>query len=261
MDEGNDTGKLEIKGYDAAFRFAKEIFDKYPKIMKTIVLFGSYSKGKETEQSDVDIMLILDDVLNSLDQGLQGAIFADVDKLVLREKEIKLHINSVTLTAFWRGVLAADPVSINVLKYGVPLIDTGYFEPLQALLNMGEIKPTEESIYAALTRGELYSNSARLRLAGVITDVYWSVVNAAQAAIMRDGDVPPSPETIGDMLRNLERKKLIDNTYLEIFGEINKLGRDVLHGEKVPITGEKAEEIMLEGLKFNKKMSEIARKG
>ncbi len=259
MEQGIDDRNLEIRGYDAAFRFSKGIFDKYPKIMKTIVMFGSFSKGKETEKSDVDIMLILDDVLNSLDQGLQGAIFADVDKLVLQEKDIKLHINSVTLTAFWRGVLAADPVSINVLKYGVPLIDTGYFEPLQALLNMGEIKPTEESIYAALMRGELYSNSARLRLAGVVTDIYWSVVNAAQAAIMRQGDIPPSPEVISGMLADLEKRKVLDKAYIDTFNEINKMGRDLLHGEKISITGEIAEEIIIKGLKFNKKMAEIAK--
>ena len=257
MEENNDKGRLELKGYDAAYKFAKGIFEKYPKVMKTIVLFGSYSKGKETTDSDVDIMVVMDDVLNKLDETIQSLIFSDVDKLV-KESEVKLHINFVTLTAFWRGVIAADPVSVNVLKYGVPLIDTGYFEPLQALLNMGEIKPTEESIYASLTRSELYLNSSKLKLAGVVTDMYWSVVNSAQAAIMRQGDIPPSPEVIPEMLKKLEKMQLISKKQIDDFNEIFDLGKRLFHGEKIEISGEKAQDLIFKGTEFNSKMSSIA---
>lgn len=258
MEEKNDRGKLELRGYDSAYKFAKGIFEKYPKVMKTIVLFGSYSKGRETESSDVDIMIVMDDVLNLLDEKVQSLIFSDVDKLV-KESEVKLHINFVTLTAFWRGVMAADPVSVNVLKYGVPLLDTGYFEPLQALLNMGEIKPTEESIYASLTRSELYANSSRLKLAGVVTDIYWSVVNSAQSAIMRQGEVPPSPEIIPEMLEKLEKRGMVAKKHVDVFMEIFALGKRLFHGEKIEINGEKAQELLVKGLDFNSKMSEIAK--
>ncbi len=114
IEENNEKGHLELKGYDAAYKFARGLFEKYPKVVKTVVLFGSYSKGKETESSDVDVMIVMDDVLNKLDEKVQSLIFSDVDKLV-KESEVKLHINFVTLTAFWRGVIAADPVSVNVL--------------------------------------------------------------------------------------------------------------------------------------------------
>ena len=258
MEENNEKGRLELKGYDGAYKFAKGIFEAYPKIMKTIVLFGSYSKGKQTEDSDVDVMVVMDDVLNKLDEKVQSLIFSDVDRLV-KESKIKLHINFVTLTAFWRGVIAADPVSVNVLKYGVPLIDTGYFEPFQALLHMGEIKPTEESIYASLTRSELYSNSARLKLAGVVTDMYWGVVNSAQAALMRQGEIPPSPEVIPEMLKKLEKMGLINERYLNNFNEIFDLGKRIFHGEKIEINGEKAQELLVKGIEFNSKMAELAK--
>ncbi|MCL5420723.1 MAG: nucleotidyltransferase domain-containing protein [Candidatus Parvarchaeota archaeon] len=258
IEENNEKGHLELKGYDAAYKFARGLFEKYPKVVKTVVLFGSYSKGKETESSDVDVMIVMDDVLNKLDEKVQSLIFSDVDKLV-KESEVKLHINFVTLTAFWRGVIAADPVSVNVLKYGVPLIDTGYFEPLQALLNMGEIKPTEESIYASLTRSELYSNSARLKLAGVVTDMYWGVVNSAQAAIMRQGDIPPSPEVIPEMLEKLEKRGIIKKKQIDDFNEIFLLGKKLFHGEKIDINGEKAQELLVKGMEFNSKMADIAR--
>ncbi len=258
MDENNEKGKLVLKGYDAAFKFAKSIFGKYPKIIKTIVLFGSYSKGKETEQSDVDLMVVMDDLLNDLEnKNILGTFYGDVDALLNEEKSIKLHINFVTLTAFWRGVLAADPVSVNVLKYGVPLIDTGYFEPLQVLLNRGEIKPTEESIYAALSRSQLYTDSARLRMAGAVTDLYWSVINSAQAVIMRQGEVPPSPETISALLESLQRMHLINNEDILTFNDIFALGKKLLHGEKLDITGADVDKILSKGVRFNEKMIKL----
>jgi predicted nucleotidyltransferase/uncharacterized protein (UPF0332 family) len=254
MENNEDRGKLEIRGYDAAFKFAKAIFEKYPKIIKTLVLFGSYSKGKENEQSDVDIMVILDDVLNVLDEKLLAAFYADVD-IEVKSIPVKLHMNFVTLTAFWRGVMAADPVTVNVLKYGVPLIDTGYFEPLQALLNKGEIKPTEESIYAALSRSELYSGSARLKIASAVTDAYWSLINSSQAFLMKQGEIPPSPEFIEEMLGKQLSKKLINQHDMEIFKEVYDLGKKLMHGEKVDLTGEKVDKILTETKSFNSKMA------
>ncbi len=260
MDE-KDKGELKLRGYDSAYKFAKGAFEKYPKLIKTIALFGSYSKGKETEQSDVDIMLIMDDVLNKLDENVLAPFYADIDKIIKAEKSMKLHINFVTLTAFWKGVLAADPVSVNVLKYGVPLIDTGYFEPLQVLLERGEIKPTEESIYAALSRSQLYAESSKIRLAGSITDMYWSVVNSAQALIMKHGEVPPSPETIGEMLESLQRMHVVTEEDISTFNQIFTIGKKILHGDKVEITGTDVDKIISAGMRFNEKMDRLVEKG
>lgn len=258
--EFEDKTHLELKGYDAAYKFAKGIFEMYPRVIKSIILFGSYSKGKETESSDVDIMIIMDDVLNNLDNKFLGAFYEDVDKLVKNETSIKLHINFVTLTAFWRGVIAADPVSVNVLRSGVGLIDTGYFEPLQALLQKGEIKPSQESIFAAMARSELYIDSAKLRLAGSVLDIYWSVVNAAQALIMANGEVPPSPEVLLDSLNSLERMNVINLEDVRIFKEIYELGRRLVHNEKIELTGAQIDDLIIKGSKFKEKIDRLINK-
>jgi uncharacterized protein (UPF0332 family) len=124
---------------------------------------------------------------------------------------------------------------------------------------MGEIKPTEESIYASLTRSELYANSAKLKLAGAVTDIYWSVVNSAQSAIMRQGEIPPSPEVIPEMLDKLEKRSIITKKEIDVFLEIFNLGKQLFHGEKIEITGEKVQELLIKGKGFNSKMTELSK--
>jgi hypothetical protein len=80
MDVGEE-GKLKLVGYDAAYKFARDLFGMYPKIVKTVILFGSFSKGKETDKSDVDVMVVMDDVLNVLDDKFLGPFYSDVDNL------------------------------------------------------------------------------------------------------------------------------------------------------------------------------------
>lgn len=260
MEENEEAGKLKLVGYDTAYKFSKDLFVKYPRVIKSIVLFGSYSKGKETQSSDVDIMIVMDDILNRLDETFLGVFYRDVDEHVKMEKSMKLHINFVTLTAFWKGVINADPVSVNVLKYGVALVDTGYFEPLQVLLQKGEIKPTEESVYAALSRGELYRDSAKLRIAGAVLDLYWSVVNAAQALIMKNGDVPPSPELIGGMLESLQRMSVISREDVENFNELYSIGKRLMHNEKLDFTGAEVDVLASKAMKFTEKVENIINK-
>jgi hypothetical protein len=50
MEENDENGKLKLVGYDAAYKFSKDIFVKYPRVIKSIILFGSYSKGRKRKQ-------------------------------------------------------------------------------------------------------------------------------------------------------------------------------------------------------------------
>ncbi len=50
------TINSEIK--DIVLRYAKAICDKYP--VEAIILFGSYAKGRENEDSDIDMAIVID---------------------------------------------------------------------------------------------------------------------------------------------------------------------------------------------------------
>jgi len=42
--------------------FSKDLIEKVDGLVKSIVLFGSYAENKETEKSDIDLLIIIDDI-------------------------------------------------------------------------------------------------------------------------------------------------------------------------------------------------------
>ena len=99
-------------------------------------------------------------------------------------------------------MLKGEPVVINVIRYGVPLIDFGgFFTPLKVLLATGRIKPSREAIYNALKRAPMHLARAKFNLLAAVDAIYWSMVDSAHAALMSAGKTPPSPEHIDIMLK------------------------------------------------------------
>ncbi len=239
--------KLELIGQDAAYKFATKLFAAYPKYIKSIVLFGSYAKQEESNKSDVDVLIIVDDVTSPPDKTFAGAFNFDIDRFKSEIKEVNLHITVLTLTGFWKGLIAVDPFTVNAVRYGYPLIDTGFFEPIKVLLVRGDIKPTQESVYAAITRAEIFESSISKAKAEIIENAYWSAVNAAQAFLMSKNIVPPSPEKIEEELSKTDFPK----TYIQIYKDIASTFKALEHGELKSIEFSLLETISNKAKTFN----------
>ncbi|MFH1290189.1 MAG: hypothetical protein ABIH92_02155, partial [Nanoarchaeota archaeon] len=104
--------------------------------------------------SDVDIILIVDDAAVNWDMQLVAWYREGLGKLIAAQKyAAELHVNTVKLTTWWEDLLHGDPVVINILRYGEALIDyAGFFNPLKALLLKGKVRSTPEAVNAALQR-------------------------------------------------------------------------------------------------------------
>lgn len=89
----------------------------------SVVLYGSYAEGRETQYSDIDILVILDKELSRWREKRQIEVslrkefssIAPVSPRVMTEKEF--------LSAFENY----DPLVLNVLSSGKALYDTGTF--------------------------------------------------------------------------------------------------------------------------------------
>jgi len=228
------------RDYDVAYDYAAKVYQKFREVIKSIILFGSTAKEVQKEKSDIDIIILVDDVLIKWDQELIAWYREELGKLTSSLKYPKrLHVNTVTLSTFWNEILVGEPVVINVIRYGVPLIDFGgFFEPLKVLLARGRIKPSPEAIYNALRRAPIHISRSKSYLVGAIDALYWAMVDSAHAALMSAKQVPPSPEHIGAMLNHIFVKKgMLNSKYIDWYNEIYALAHHISHGEITKVSG------------------------
>lgn len=230
---------------EVAIDFATKVQEKFDRLVKASVLFGSQAKGEGATGSDIDIILIVDDAAVDWDLELVAWYRQELGKLIAAQGYGReLHINTVKLTTWWEDLLHGDPVVINILRYGEALIDYGgFFNPLKALLLQGKVKSTPEAGHAALQRVPRHIARSKLAEVGSIEGAYWAMVDSAQAALMTVGKIPPSPEHIPAFLK----ETFVDSGkmkmgYVKSFKELYALHKSIAHGEISDIRGDEIDE-------------------
>jgi predicted nucleotidyltransferase/uncharacterized protein (UPF0332 family) len=229
------VGEREI-----ASDFAMKVYDKFDQMIKSIVLFGSSAKRSSTSDSDIDIIVIIDDVAVRWDGELVAWYRGELGKLVEKNPYAKsLHINTVKLSTWWEDVMRGDPVVINVLRYGDALVDFGgFFNPLRILLKEGKIRSTPESIYTLLQRAPGHLTRAKQSMLAVVDGLYWTMVDAAHAALIAADVMPSSPEDIPDVLReHFVKTKRLHKKYVGYYDEVHLVAKDIVHGNLTFIKG------------------------
>lgn len=225
---------------DIAIDFVTKVHRKFDTIIKASVLFGSQTKHTSSATSDIDIALIIDDASINWDLELIAWYREEMAKLVAANPYSKeLHINTVKLTTFWKDLLHGEPVVVNMVRYGEPLIDIGgFFTPIKALLIRGEMHTTPEAIHAALQRSPMHLARSRNAVLQAVEGVYWSMTDAAQAALMSLGRLPPSPERIPPMLtEHLVQRGRIKQEVVQIYKSILAIHKGISHGQVNQIRG------------------------
>ena len=251
------AGEREI-----ALDFATKVYKKFEQTVKAIILFGSSVKKEATLDSDIDVIIIIDDVSIIWDEELIATYREELGKIIQTNPYRKaLHVNSVKLSTWWQDLMTGDPVVMNVLRYGDALIDHGgFFIPQKALLQAGKIKSTPESIYNLLQRAPLHLARARSSLLGVIDGLYWACVDSAHAAIIAANIPAPSPEQIEQILKdNFVKKGLCKSNYSDFYGEIFALSKEIVYGKLTDVAGKKIDDLRAKTDGFVGQMSKIVK--
>ncbi len=230
---------------DIAMDFAIKTYKTFDKIIKSIILFGSAVKKNSTTGSDIDIIIVIDDVSIMWDEKLIVWYREELDK-ILRNNPYKksLHINTIKLSAWWDDLLRGDPVILNVLRYGETLIDFGgFFEPLKFLMIKGKIRPTPEAIYTCLQRAPEHIRRSKVAELNSIEGLYWAMVDSAHAALIAKGISPPSPEHIaGELKINFADEKKLDMKYIVWYRDLLILHKGITHGNVNDLKGVEIDE-------------------
>ncbi len=251
------------KEYDIAYDFSIRVYKHMREIIKSIILFGSTAKGTSKDKSDIDIIIVVDDCTVLWDQELIAWYRQELGKILgASSYSKKLHINTVTLSAFWNQVLIGDPVIINIIRYGISLIDFGgFFSPLKILLAKGKIRPTKEAIYTALKRAPMHLSRSKFNILASIESLYWAMVDSSHAALMSSGEIPPSPEHIASLLETqFVRKGMLKQKYVEWYKEMYALAHYVSHGEIVDASGKEIQMYRKRADLFMNEMADLVSK-
>lgn len=225
---------------DIAADFATKVYKRFDKAIKSVILFGSTAKQTAVTGSDIDIIIIIDDVAIKWDDELVAWYREELNKILKRNPyKQNLHINTTKLSTWWEDVMRGDPIVLNILRYGKSILDmAGFFEPLKYLLLTGKIKATPEAIYTALQRAPTHLMRSKMSEMGAIEGLYWCMVDSAHAALIAANHFPASPEHVPGSLK----QAFVDNGKLKMkyvvwYRDLLMLHKKIAHGEIKDLKG------------------------
>jgi len=253
------TLQLKLES-EIAMDFATKAYERFNKIIKSIILFGSSVKQSAVAGSDIDIIIVIDDVAIIWDQELIAWYREELDKLLRQNPyEKSLHINTIKLSTWWEDLMRGDPVVLNVLRYGEAMIDfAGFFEPLKFLLLNGKIKSTPEAIYNCLQRAPTHFLRSKAAELNSVEGLYWAMVDSAHAALIAAGIPPASPEHIpSDLKEVFVSKGLLKMKYVIWYRDLLVLHKKIVHGEITDLKGVEIDEWQAKTQEFMSVMADL----
>ena len=94
-------------------------------------------------------------------------------------------------------------------------------------------------------------------LAGAV-DLYWACIDAAHSALMSIGEIPPSPEHAGDILRErLVNGRKVESKYASIMQELYLVSKKITHREIKYISGKEYDRLRTQTEDFVKRMKKF----
>jgi len=207
-------------------KFTNEARKQYGDMIKCVLIFGSAAKGTMVKGSDADVWVILDDTATKSSEDLDKIN----SQLYLIAHELKdLHVQTTALTEFWNWVKMGSPELVNFLRYGLAIYDTGFIKPVQRMLQMGLIPPSEETIGLKARTAEARYRKIKIDLKSMIFELRYTMLDIVQAVVMYFYKKQPDYKTAPEFLEKLVKEKKLEKGYIEKFKELDQLWKDIDH--------------------------------
>jgi len=266
------TFPLYDKGILGALRVAEIhkslVLQKFEKYVVSYVIGGSLVRGDAIKTSDVDVFIIINDTdvkrmpRLELKEKLRAIIYQYVaEASALAGVKNQLSPQVYLLTDFWESVKDAHPVIFTFIRDGIPIYDRGTFMPWKALLKMGKLKPSPESIDMFMSMGDKTVKRVKATLLDlVLGDIYWSILTPSQALLMLYGLPPPNvKETVKEMKKIFyEKEKMLEKKYIDILEEIAiKYYKGYEHGKIKEVSGKEVDKLLKDAEDYMKRLKEL----
>tara|TARA_Y100000310_G_C20664359_1_gene806620 strand:+ start:1101 stop:1898 length:798 start_codon:yes stop_codon:yes gene_type:complete len=231
----NTNFQVAKEDFNVARKFAKEIYDEFQNFISVITVFGSTVTKKKN--NDIDMLVILDDVRIVLEDELIQTYRVIVEKTIL-DVDARIHVQTMRLTTFWEYIRSGDPVAVNILRTSISLVDSGFFDPLQALLDGGRIRPSQEAVYTYFTMAPKTLFKARDHVLTGMMDLYWACIDASHAALMAMGEIPPNPAKVPEMLdKILVKKNYLKKSHVKTVQDLYNISKKITNRQIREVTG------------------------
>lgn len=222
----SEKGMAKKEVYAKVVKFTNEARKQYGDLVKSVLIFGSAARGDMKKTSDVDVWVILDDTTTKSSEDLNKIN----THLYLIAHELKgLHIQATALTEFWRWVRMGSPELVNFLRYGLAIYDSGFIKPVQRMLEMGLLPPSEEAIALKTKAAEARLKRIKIDLKSMVFELRYTAMDVCQAVIMHYYKKQPDAKKIPVFLRKLVKAKKLEAKYVKKFEQLNKMWKDIDH--------------------------------
>jgi predicted nucleotidyltransferase/uncharacterized protein (UPF0332 family) len=237
-------------------KFTKEMLKAYGPLIRSIVLFGSTARQEFKGESDIDVFLIIDDTRHRITPALKMKMEDDMEHIAKSCHPLLSVQQPYMLTEFWNMVRLGHPIIFNFIREGVPVYDKDIFLPIKRLLQMGEIRPSKEAVEKFIERGpKRISRVENAKMYLIVEDLYYAMLESAQAVLMFLGKSPPRPEEAPVVLRNtLVEMKLVKEDLAKDLADIIELRKKVEHKKINKVTGAQVDVWIAKSGRFVKKM-------
>jgi uncharacterized protein (UPF0332 family)/predicted nucleotidyltransferase len=256
--------------------FKNRILGMFKGYIKSVIVFGSFMKGQGTGKSDVDVYIIFDDTKMPLKkfEEIRSKIDEDIYK-VAASIDPRLHPQPIlALTEFIKGIRYTHPLFFNIIREGYAIYDTGFFIPMRKLLEWGEFPITPEAAHMRMEGvPRRLTRVKSVKLYMIAEDMYYALLDAAQAVLMYIGVGPPAPKTAAQEVRkHLVEAGLLEEEYAQLLQDIYEFRKKVENKELKDVSGKEVDEWikktekyvkrfekLLKDLEFNRKAYDIKR--
>lgn len=229
------------------------VLKKFDKYIVSYVAVGSLFRGDATSH-DIDVAIVIDDtdVKKMTRAELKDKLMAIIrgmgyDAGQMTGVKKLFHVQTYILTDFWECIKDASPVIYTFLRDGVPIYDRGVFMPWKLLLSMGRIKPSPEAIDFQMNVGDRLIQRTKGKMIGILgDDLYYAMLNPAQAALMLYGIAPPTPKETIKLMEDIfvKKEKLLEKKYVDILVKIRKYYKDIEHGVLKEVKGKEIDDLL-----------------
>jgi len=260
--EGSEISKSAMEAIPLIYDFTTDVVKRFGTLVKSVIVFGSFARADITQESDIDILVIIDDASIGLTTEVRAYYDKELKRLLDAEKKrTRFHVTTATLTEFWDSLLRGEPLAITILRSGIPVADAGFFAPLKMLLKRGRIRPTHEAIEISSMRALYHLDNYSMNTLNCMNSLYWAAIEAVHAALMTVNCSPASPaHVVAEMEAKLVPKGLASMDDVGLFMKLYERMKDIVHKKTFEIEAAELSQWKKDTTAFVHKMKAIADK-